>query len=207
MSKTSMLAVAMALMSAATGCAHYQTVRVPPEFDLTHVGLVGIIDFPSQSAGPGLSSFTTQRFMQQVTQAQPGVRLLPLGPLPQALASVGCSQLDPNTVKALGARFGVQAIFAGTLEIQKQTAVGISLGSFGVSANVNGSLNATLYDARSGAILWTRGATDREQQAGLSVDPGSLGVEANDNAYTRLGSRMSFRVTDSFRSHWVQQQI
>ncbi len=207
MSNTSMRAIAAGFLLAATGCAHYQAVMVPPEFDLAHLGLIGIVDFPSRSAGPGLSSFTTQRFLQHVTQAQPGVRLLPLGPLPQALASVGYGNLDPNAVKALGARFGVQALFTGTLELQRHTSVGLSMGSFGVSADVDGSLSVTLYDARSGAILWTQSAADRERQAGLSVEPGAVGVEASDNAYTRMAGRMSFRVTDSFRSHWVQQRI
>ncbi len=207
MSKTPTRAIAAVLMLAAAGCAHYQSVLVPPEFDLTHFGLIGIIDFPSHSAGPGLSSFTTQRFLQQVTQAQPGVRLLALGSLSQALASVGYSSLDPNAVKALCAKFGVQALFTGTLELQKQTSVGLSMGSFGVSADVNGSLSVTLYDAQSGAILWTQSAADRERQGGLSIEPGAVGIEANDNAYTRMAGRMSFRVTDSFRSRWVQQRI
>lgn len=206
MFKTSVRTLGPVLMLAATACAHYQTVTVPPQIDLIHFGTIGIVDFPSHSAGPGLSSFTTQRLVQQVTQAQPGVRLLTLGPLQQALASVESSTLDPNAVKALCAKFGVHAILAGTLEFQKQTSVGLSLNSFGVSADVNGSLSATLYDA-SGAIVWTQSEADRDRQAGLSIEPGALGVETNDNAFTRLASRLAFRVTDAFRPHWVQQRI
>jgi hypothetical protein len=207
MLKNAVRSVVPILFLAATSCAHYQIVTVPPEVDLARFGTIGIIDFASHSSGPGLSAFATQKFLQQVTQAQPGVRLLPLGTLSEALASVGHSNLDSSAVKALATKFGVQAIIAGNLEFQKQTSVGLSMSSFGVSADVNGTLGATLYDALSGAILWTRTEAGRQHQAGMSVEPGAVGIEATDNAYTRMVQEMSFHITDPFRPHSVEQRI
>ena len=201
--------VGMALSAA--GCAHYRQVQVPPEIDLTRFEAVGMIRFSSVSAPPGgLPGYATQRFIQQLTEGQPGIRVLELGSLEEALASVGKSRLDPDAIRALGAKANVQALFVGSLDVtQPQTSVNLFRGGLGVSANVTATLSATLYDTAQGATVWTRSATQRDTAGGGGIGGGTLEIEAGgqDTAYARSVGRAAFLISDAFRAHWVTERV
>jgi hypothetical protein len=197
------------LLLTASSCAHYQDVPVPPQVDLTRYPALGLVRFASNS-GRAYEAYATQKFLQHVTQAQQ-VRIVDLGTVEQALAGVGMSQFDAAAMRAIGAKYGVQAVFNGTLEFTGASpSVSLSsLGSLGIRAEVQGTLTTTLYETQAGAILWTDTAADRGSAGGISLEPGAVGVDFSnvDNAYTRMIGRMSFQVTDSFRSHWVRQRV
>jgi hypothetical protein len=197
------------LLVLASSCAHYQDVPVPPQVDLTRYPAVGLIRFASNS-GRAYDAYATQKFLQHVTQAQQ-VRIIDLGTVEQALAGVGMPQFDAAAMRAIGAKYGVQAVFNGTVEFTGASpSVSLSsFGSLGVHAEVQGTLTATLYETQAGAILWTDTSADRASAGGITLDPGSVGVDVSnvDNAYTRMIGRMSFHVTDSFRTHLVRQRV
>jgi hypothetical protein len=197
------------LLLTASSCAHYQDVAVPPQVDLGRYPALGLIRFSSTS-GRAYEGYATQKFLQHVTQAQQ-VRIVDLGTVEQALAGVGMRQLDAAAVRAIGAKNGVQAVFAGSVDFTNPSAsVSLSsLGSLGVRAEVQGTLTATLYDTQAGAVLWTDTAADHASAGGVSLDPGSVGVDVSnmDNAYTRMIGHMTFHVTDPFRTHSVRQRV
>jgi hypothetical protein len=171
-----------------------------------------VIQFSSSSGQNDLARFATQRFVQELTEAQPGVRVLDLGTVDDVLVSVGKRRLDPEAIRALGASANVQAIFSGTLEVTTpRTSVSFSplaLGA-GFRQDVTSTLTATLYDASQGATVWTRSGSNHDTASGASIGGGTVSVNAGgeENAYARMVRRSAFAITDAFRSHWVTQRV
>lgn len=201
--------VMLALLTA--GCAHYQNVPVPPRVDVTHYGAVGIIQFTSSGPRQELPAHATRRFLQQVLQAQPGVRVVELGTLQQALASVGRTQLDAEAIRMLAARNQVQALFAGALEVtdaKPQVSLASFAQSVSVSAQVSATLSATLYES-SGAMVWTDSLTKRDSAGGVSLSGGDVGVgvQGEERAYQGLVDRETFTIAEPFRGHWIRQRV
>ena len=204
---------ALALL-AGVGCSHthLERVTVPPQVDLTHYQAVALIDFSSPANRGNLPSYATQQFLQRILEAQPNARIMQLGTLQQALASVGKSQLDADAIRAIGQKNGAQAVFAGTLELTDAKPT-VSVANFarnvGVSADVNANLGATLYDAGNGTIVWTSSAAAHDSAGGVSLNGGDVGVgvEGTDNAYTRMIQKTTFTISDPFRAHVVKQRV
>jgi hypothetical protein len=198
------------LLLTLAGCSHYRTVPVPPTYDLLHAQAVGLVQFQASHPKGMTPATATQLFLQQLTQAQPGVRVLSLGTEPQVLAGVNAAQLDPGAVQAIGAKMNVQMLFVGALDLSDaQTSVGGSLTNLSVSANVTGRLTSTLYDTASGAVIWTQttGAKDTVGGASLSRRNVNMGMDNIDNAYDRMIHQMTFDLADPFRTHFVKQQV
>ena len=196
------------------GCSHthMEQVTIPPQVDLTHYQAVALIDFSSQENRGQLPAYATHQFLQRILEAQPGARIMQLGNLQQALASVGKAQLDADAIRALGQKSGAQAIFAGTLELTDAKPT-VSVANFarnvGVSADVNANLASTLYDTSNGTIVWTSSAAAHDSAGGVSLSGGDVGVgvEGTDNAYTRMIKKTTFRIADPFRAHVVNQRV
>ncbi|MBS2031791.1 MAG: hypothetical protein JST54_28100 [Deltaproteobacteria bacterium] len=196
------------------GCSHthIERVTVPPQVDLTHYTAVALIDFSSPANRGQLPSYATHQFLQRVLEAQPNARIMQLGTLQQALASVGKSQLDADAIRAIGQKNGAQAVFAGTLELTDAKPT-VSVANFahnvGVSADVNANLAATLYDAGNGTIVWTSSAAAHDSAGGVSLNGGDVGVgvEGTDNAYTRMIQKTTWSIADPFRAHVVKQRV
>lgn len=213
MTRRPLLALLLAA-SAALACSHApprQKVLEPPAYDLHPFGAVGLLQFTSSSSPNGnLPQYATQRFLAELQQAQPGVRILELGNAQQALASVGKTQLDVDAVKLLAQKYGIQALLAGDVEVTKaQPKVNVSgflsAGQVGMTADVTSQLTAKLYEAASGATLWSQTLADKDQAGSvtLSADNVDIGAEGTENVYARMVSRSVREIADPFRSHWV----
>ena len=61
------------------------------------------------------SARATRQFQEQVQAAQPGTRFIELGERPQLLAAVGARQLDAVSLRKIGDKYGVAAVFVGDL--------------------------------------------------------------------------------------------
>ena len=62
-----------------------------------------------------LGERAARQLVEQVQAAQPGTRFIELGDRDTLLASVGSRQFDPRTLKKIGEKHGLAAVFIGEL--------------------------------------------------------------------------------------------
>lgn len=137
-------------------CSHPQ-VQVPPRIELSRWPTLGIVEF-RELAEPELASLATTQFVQMLHAAQPGTPILELGSAARVLAEVGHTELDFEAARAIGERYGVDAIFTGELVFdapKPRVSVGDAFESVAARADVTGRLAVRLLDARSGASVWS----------------------------------------------------
>lgn len=185
-------------------CSSSTLVQVPPRMDLRGLGTVGMVTFTS----PGDSEIgrqATSEFLAALQAAQPGVPVLEI-PAPAGGA------LDPAAIRALGKEHGVGALIVGVLEaksVKPRVSVGGGLESLNARAEIEGELNAKIYQAGSGATMWSSLARGRETIASVSVSEGGLaglGANSRDDANGRLVRGLVNRATEDFRPTWVRQR-
>ncbi len=144
------------------GCSKTTIVTLPPKVDLKTHQLIGVIEFTANGE-EGLKQAITQKFMQRI-QAGQQVSLLELGNREQVLRAVNHTDLHLEAIRAIGQKYGVDAVFFGRLEIsdvKPNLQVSPNLTSVSAQAYVNGSLNARLWQTATGATLWTNSANGR----------------------------------------------
>jgi hypothetical protein len=106
----------------------------------------------------------------------------------------------------------VSALIVGVLEakpVKPRVAVGGGLESLSARAEIEGELNAKLYESGSGATMWSSLAHGRETVASVSVSGGGLsglGANSRDDANGRLVRGLVDRATEDFRPTWVRQR-
>jgi hypothetical protein len=202
------LLILLLIPLALSGCG--PKVMVPPLVDLAPYDIVGIIEFSCNYEG-NLAPFATQKFMEQIQYAQPGVRILEIGSEKRALEAVGHSQLNYEAVQAIGEEYSVDALIIGAMDIDDiKPSVDLStiLTSAEVRADVKASLTARLHETHSGATIWTNSAQRTETVAHVSIlSGGAVSFDASDpdNAYGRLVYNLVEVVTDDFRVHYRRQ--
>jgi hypothetical protein len=197
----------------ALGCASHEiTVEVPPRIDLHPYQTIGIMEFSSNS-GKKLNQFATQKFESAIQSAQPGVRFLELGPENEVLKSVGRYRLDPDTVKAIGQKYGVSTIFSGSYTIshvKPRVSFGESLSSVSASANVSVSMVSKQWDTGTGATIWTNSRQGQWQVARVHKDmqdPISFRVSNPEDRYEQFVGELVYALTNDFRPHYERRQV
>ena len=201
--------LAALLVLALAGCA--TRVRVPPRVELGEWDTIGIVEFGG-GADPKLASLATEQFVQMIHTAQPGARILELGPEGRLLAEFDSDELDFEVARALGERFHVDAIFTGALEtseVEPNLRLGEQLTSMRASANVHGRLAAKLLETRSGAVVWSRGARATSNVARVGVRAGggipSLRVGDANEAYAGLVPQLVDGLSHDFHPTWTKR--
>lgn len=185
-------------------------VLVPPRIDLASHGTIGMIEFSSSAPG-GLGQQASQEFVAAIHAAQPGVPILELGEKSQVLLSVQRAALDPETIRAIGEKYRVDAIVAGDLDVERvrpRFSVNSLMESASAGAYVEGSLGARIYEARSGATIWTNAARGREAIAHVNVRNRGLpqlGATDPGGAQERLVHRLVGHVTADFWPHYEKE--
>lgn len=197
--------VLVALGALALGaCSSSTLVQVPPRMDLRGYGTIGMLQFSSDDES-GIGRQATQEFLTMLQAAQPGVAVLEI-PAPAE------GTLDAEAIRELGRRHGVDALIVGVLEakpVKPKIAVGGGLESVSARAEIEGVLNAKLYESGSGATLWTALSRGRETVASVSVSGGGLsglGANSRDDANERLVRGLVERATEDFRPTWIRQR-
>ena len=106
----------LALLALFLGACAQPTVlvSVPPRVDLARYATLGIVDFTS-APERALGERAARQLVEQVQAAQPGTRFIELGDRDTLLASVGSRQFDPRTLKKIGEKHGLAAVFIGEL--------------------------------------------------------------------------------------------
>ena len=201
----------------ATGCASStKTVRlaIPPRVDLAAYPMVGLVTFSSNSKGE-LDRLSTDKFLQAVQAAQPGTRVVELGTEQEVLASVKRNSWDATTLRALKEMHGVDAIVMGRLDVKKAKAdVSLSSGALfkamSVRQDVDAQLTTRLFEAQSGATMWSDSAQCTTNIANASFNnrgEGHFGASDKEAAYGEMVQGLAYRVTDAFRVHFVTRRV
>jgi len=194
-----------------SSCSHTVKVLIPPRLDLKNYEAVGLIQFTSNAKG-NLQPFVTQKFLQSVQAAQPGIRVLELGPESAVLDSVQHSQMDIEAVKAIGQKYNLKGLITGNLNVtnvKPNLEVLTIIKSMGVSAEVQAALTVRIFETQSGATVWTRSSNDKRTVAHVSLtgDIVNFGAEDPEEAYGELAKSLVYRITDDFWSHRERQRI
>jgi hypothetical protein len=185
-------------------------VLAPPRVDLDGYGTIGIVVFSSNSTG-GLNDYATRNFLQSVQAGQPGVRVLELGEESRVLSAIKHESLDFEAMRAIGKKWGVNAVFAGHLDVtdvKPSVQLRRMITSMSVRADVKAMLSARLVETKSGATVWTRGASAQAPVAHVSIvkrGPVVFGATDPEEAYGKLVHTLVNRVTADFWSHWQKQ--
>ncbi len=191
------------------GCARPK-VRVPPRVDLRSWSSIGLVQI--ECAGTdSLGRYPTERFLQSVQSSQPGIPILELGSERELLAEVGHRQLDFQAVRAIGARYGVDALLVGRFEFTKPTprlSVSGGLSSLRAEAKVRGTFNARLLATQSGATVWTTGARAERTLASLrAARRGPIDFDAGklQDPYSPLIRSLVHDATWELRPTWERR--
>ncbi|HEX6018301.1 MAG TPA: hypothetical protein VFZ28_09390 [Burkholderiaceae bacterium] len=187
-------------------------VSVPPRMPLQGYGTLGLVEFDSNSH-PGIEAQTTREFESHVHSAQPGTRIVELGSREALLASVSGHQLDAPTLRRIGQKYGVDAIFIGSLTYSDpRTDVRVSdVGRMegGVRIEVRGDITSKLIETRSGAGVWSSSAWARRPlgKVSVSADQGVTGAVRNGNPREEMVPTLVYHLTSDFRPGTVRQAI
>ena len=138
-------------------CSKRVIIEVPPRVDLQAFPVIGMIEFTTNTEGT-LSSFASQRFLQAMQQAQPGIRVLELGSQAEVMDTIGKDKLDHSAIQAIGEQYGVEAVMIGEVsvsDVRPNVDVYNLLTQMSVTAEVDASLTARLFETERGATIWT----------------------------------------------------
>lgn len=207
-----LLAVAVGL-SLLSGCAKTVKVEVPPRVDLKEWPVIGLIRFSAPDAHTELAPRATRSFMVKLQSAQPGARFLELGDKQQLLKVMNAKELDPETVKAIGAKYGTQAVVSGELDVtsaEPNFKLSPDLSSASARAVVRGSLSAKLRETATGATVWSNGAHGKWSVAGFTVRPTgfeNIGYTDSDDQYDQMLRELTTRLSADFRPRYEEREV
>ncbi len=200
------------LLVMVSGCTRTVLVPVPPRMDLHGYGTLGIVEFAS-NADTAINTRATRQFQEQIQAAQPGTPFVELGSRQSVLAAVGSRELDANTLKQIGAKYGVDAIFVGEVTYSEpKTDVKISDVTKlegGMRTEVRGDISSRLVETRSGASVWSSSAWARRQIGRLSVsaEQGVSGSMSNADPRQEMVPDLIYYLTQDFRPTSVRQKV
>jgi hypothetical protein len=200
----------LAVLAISFACSSSKTIEVPARMDLRGYGTIGLVGFSSEKAEE-LSQQASREFLSAIHSAQPGVAVLELGDARSVLPSLDRGSLDIKTIRKIGEEYGVDVIIFGVLEtkeVRPKISIGSTLESVSARAEVEGLLNAKMFDTRNGATIWTKTARCKETVANLSVSGGELsaaGAHYPDAAREKLVRVLVAETTEDFRPSYVRQ--
>jgi hypothetical protein len=177
----------------------------PPEVNIPPEQKIGLIQFTLKDAEGGLDVFATDRFLEEIIQAQRGARLLELGTLQEVLADVGEEKLDADAVRKIGSRHGVDSIFTGEImisDVKPQVSVDAFIETLGVRASFTIHVSAKLQSTDAAVVLWTDSVERKETVAYFGLRHGEVpyfGVQDKDEANRRLIDKVIYDLTWDFR--------
>jgi hypothetical protein len=166
-----------------------------------------MIEFSARGA-PGLGSLASREFLSALHAAQPGTPVLELADEPRVLAALGGRALDPDTIRAIGERYRVDALIVGRLEAEPAVpnlAFDSAARWVTASAELQGRLDARIFDARTGATVWTNSAHATQPLARVDVSAtgvSGVGAGAAEDTQLHLVRSLVERATTDFWGRW-----
>ena len=207
--------VLLSALVAIVGCSSSKTVlvSVPPRVQLQEYGTLGLVAFDS-NAHPSVTARVTREFESSVHAAQPGTRIVDLGSRSDLLASVGARQFDPQALRRIGEKYGIDAIFVGNLRYSEPKKADVSLADISklegsVRVEVRGDIDSKLLETRSGASVWSSSAWARRPvgQLNVSADQGVSGGLRSANPREEMVPTLVLHLTEDFRARTVRQRV
>jgi hypothetical protein len=185
-------------------------VAVPPRVDLHAVPLIGLVTFSSNTRN--LDQLATQRFLQSIQSAQPGSRVIELGPEAQLLASMQSGSWNAATLAAVKKAHNVDVIVIGRLDVEQQKPnfqFSTILKQVSGNIDVNATLNCRILETTSGATTWADGAARIANlaHADVSARTGHIGARDTEAVYGQMVDDLVYQVTDAFRQHYVLRRV
>jgi hypothetical protein len=207
--RIAMSAIALiALGAIMTGCESYTIVTIPPRIDLKQFNTIGVIEFDSPTDA-ALAKKATQRFIEYVQNAQPGVLILELGSKGDLLQSLGKTQLDADALKAIKQSKSVDFVMYAALNVSNpQTQVSVrnlDLSSISAKESVKADLGVKLYKAASGALAWSNSAQGEWTLAKASLS--NIRVNDPEAKYNQMVDDLTFTVTRDFRPTQERRRV
>jgi len=193
----------------AAGCHHSPPppppVLEPPVVQLSELGALGMIDLVATGADGSLAS---QEFLASLQAAQPGVAVLELGSRERVLAAVGGAGIDPETIRAIGEKYHVDAILVGEVRTQviRPRVSMHELSSFSAAAEMEGALSARIFETERGATVWTTSAEMRAPLARVEMAPWSapdFATHEPEQVQVSIVRELIERATADFQPRWV----
>jgi len=201
--------VVLALIAVAGLACAAKRVLVPARMDLHPYGKIGLVVFSVENAKGNLHQFATERFAENVLEAQPGIEILELGNIDTLMDRVGEREVGPLTAQELGRQRGVAAVFAGHLKVTNPTASGGIAGLMTphLEATVRTDLSVRLLSTQSGGTVWRSSAWATQRVGGVSIVGGQINFGASDpkTAYGPMVNTIVNIVTQDMWSTWQKQ--
>jgi hypothetical protein len=190
----------IALAAVFFSCGSYKIVTVAPRIDLKRFNTIGVITFTSAN-GSGLAQKATQRFIESIQNAQPGLLVLELGNKDDLLKAVGKTELNADALKAIGEAKSVAAVLFAELSVEEpKTTIGLQsldLRSLNAKESVKAALGAKLWLASNGALAWSDSARGEWTLARASLS--SIRVNDYDEKYNQMVDDLVAAVTRDLR--------
>jgi hypothetical protein len=204
-------AVLFALIAGIFGCesTKYITVTIPPKVDLQKYETIGVITFDSTDQ-LGLAKKCTQRFIESLQSAQPGVLIVELGNKADLLKSVNKTALTSDAIKAIGLSNSVDAIIFAELDVAEpkssMSVKDLSLSGVSAKSSVKASLGAKLWVAKNGAQAWSDSASGEWTLNKASLSKIDL---SNDQSakYNDLVDDLVYATTEDFYSTTEEREV
>jgi hypothetical protein len=190
-------------------CAKRSVVEVPPRVDLREFETIGIVEFESTAKG-NLGAYSTQRFVEALTESQPGVRVLELGKASELEGAADGGRIDHGAARKIGEKYHVDALVIGQLlvkDVRPRVDITQMVKTMSVSADVDAALTARLLDTKQGATVWTR-VTDASRtvaQVGVNGKAWRFDAQEPDKAYGELVNTLVNDITYDFRPSYVRE--
>jgi len=201
--------VVLALIVVAGLACAAKRVLVPSRMDLRPYAKIGLVTFSVENAKGNLHQFATERFAENVLEAQPGIEILELGNIDTLMDRVGEREVGPLTAQELGKQRGVAAVFAGHLKVTNPTASGgiAGLVTPHLEATVRTDLSVRLLSTQSGGTVWRSSAWATQRVGGVSIVGGQINFGARDpkTAYGPMVNTIVNIVTRDMWSSWQKQ--
>ena len=188
------------------GCSS-QPVTVPalPRVDLQSYSKLGLVSFASNSDAT-INAQATREFQSHVQAAQPATRIVALGSRESLLAAVDSRELDAKTLRKIGAKYGVDAIFVGDLNYSEPKAeskiADVTQPEGDVRPELRGDISYQLMETRTGDSVWSSSAWASRPvgHVKVSAERGAGGARSGSpNPRAEMVASLVYSVTEDFR--------
>lgn len=196
------LIVVLVLSFVIFGCC--KKYEVPPAFKMNKFEPIGLIKVNVINGEGSLGEIATQRIIEFITEDQKGTRILELGNLEYILSSVSSSEINPETIKKIGEKYGVSSVMIADItisDVQPKVSLNMQFPYLSATALIKSEMSVRLYDTQIGATVWTGSSWANREVGNLSIfkDYVSFNAENPDDSYGELVNSLIKWATLDFR--------
>ena len=202
----------MLCVAVLSGCSKTVLVPVPPRVELKDYPVIGVVEFDS-NADAAINQYATRQLQEHIQAAQPGTRFIELGRREAILAAVGAKQLDVDAFRKIGSRYGVAAVFVGSIHYSDATTdvklTDLTKLEGSVRSEMKGDASSRLVETKTGASVWGNSAWVRKQlgRVSVSTEYGVSGSMSKADPRHEMVPTLVYHLTQDFRPRSVRQAV